>query len=130
MDQKRQGLRSTKKSLIVDDVAWDENNNKNNEVYIALKEVSVKIDSNQTGKFPTTSNRGMKYVMIFYVYDVNYILGAPIKNRSEVEFLRVYKKVYSELQSKGFKPNFHKMDNETSTELQVLRSGWQRNDHC
>ena len=60
----------------------------------------------------------MKYVMIFYAYDVNYILGAPTKNRSEAEFLRVYKEFYSELQSKCFKPHFNKMDNEASVELQ------------
>ena len=61
--------------------------------------------------------------MIFYVYDANYILGAPIKNRSEAEFLRVYEEVYDELQSKGYKPHFHKMDNETLTEIQEFIRG-------
>ena len=34
-----------------------------------------------TGKFPYTSTRGHKYVMIAYNYDGNNILAAPLKNR-------------------------------------------------
>ena len=32
----------------------------------------------------------MKYVMIFYIYDSNYVKGIPIKNFTEDEFLRAY----------------------------------------
>ena len=52
MDQKRQGLRSTKKDVEKDEVIQDENNEKSNEVYIALEEISGKIYSDQTRKFP------------------------------------------------------------------------------
>ena len=70
------------------------------------------------GKFPCTSNLGMKYVMIFYIYDANYIKGIPITNCTEDKFLHAYKEVYDELETKGLKPNFHKMDNKSSKEIQ------------
>ena len=76
LDQKSQGLRSTKPKIeknnakseikIEPDTPLQEpNNEKTNEVYIALEDIDGKIYSDQTGKFPRTSNRGMKYVMIF-----------------------------------------------------------------
>ena len=77
LDQKSQGLRSTKvkmeskienKSEIKiesDTLPQEPNNGKTNEIYIALEDIDGKIYSDQTGKFPRTSNRGMKYVMIF-----------------------------------------------------------------
>jgi hypothetical protein len=45
-------------------------------------------------------------------------MGIPIKNWSEQEFLRAYKEVYDDLENKGFKPKFHKLDNESSNEIQ------------
>ena len=54
----------------------------------------------------------MKYVMIFYIYDANYVEGIPIKNRTENEFLRTYKETYAKLTNKGYRPKFHKIDNE------------------
>ena len=49
----------------LDTVTQEPNNEKTNEVYIALEEVRGKVYRNQTGKSPRTLNRGMKYVMIF-----------------------------------------------------------------
>ena len=77
-----------------------------------------KVYSDQTGRFPHTSNRGMKYVMVFYVYDANYVCGIPMKNRSTDEFMRVYRDMYSMLKSKGYSPKLHKIDNETSKEVE------------
>ena len=42
----------------------------------------------------------------FYIYDANYIMGIPIKNQSEQEFLRAYKEVYDDLENKGLNQNF------------------------
>jgi len=41
------------------------------------------IARDQTGMFPRTSNRGNKYIYIFYVYDSNFIKGVPIKSRKK-----------------------------------------------
>eukprot|EP00957_Ditylum_brightwellii_P179027 13636913-Ditylum_brightwellii.AAC.1 len=55
-------------------------NIKTNFVFAALEEVNGRIYSNQTGAFPKVSNRGNRYIMVFYVYDANHIQGIPIKN--------------------------------------------------
>jgi hypothetical protein len=50
--------------------------------------------SNQTSHFPITSNQGNAYVLLFYVYDANYICLVPIKVWSQEELLRTYHKTY------------------------------------
>ena len=52
------------------------------------------IASDQTGAFPRVSNRGNKYICVFYIYDANYIKGLAIKSRHRSELLGAYKKVY------------------------------------
>ena len=76
------------------------------------------ICSDQTGMFPRISNRGMKYVCIFYIYDSNYIKSVPLKSRKKEELLQAYKDVYSFCQQRGFKPKLHKLDNETSKDVE------------
>ena len=46
-------------------ITQEPNNDKTNEAYIALEDIKGKIYSDLTGKFQSTSNLGMKYVMIF-----------------------------------------------------------------
>eukprot|EP00957_Ditylum_brightwellii_P078697 5983785-Ditylum_brightwellii.AAC.1 len=69
------------------------------------------------GAFPKVSNKGVRYVMVFYVYDTIYIKGIPIKNRITEEFQPEYEEMYSELTSKGFKPKMHKLNNKASCNL-------------
>ena len=56
-----------------------------------------KVFSDQTGRFPQTSSRGNKYIMIFYDYDSSAILAEPLKSRSEVELLRAFTKLHQHL---------------------------------
>ena len=62
----------------------------------------------------------MKYVMIFYIYDANYVKGIPIKNCTEDEFLQKYEETYAKLTNKGYRPKFHKTDNECSKEIETF----------
>jgi hypothetical protein len=75
------------------------------------------IYSNQTGRFPVTSSRGNRYIMIVYDYDSTAILAEPIKNRSEQEILRAYSKLHQYLTDRGLKPQLQKLDNECSAAL-------------
>ena len=68
--------------------------------------------SNQTKTFPKTSNRGMKYVCIFLIYDPTLIKGIPLKIRKKGEMVRAYKEIHLFFESRGHKPKLHKMDNE------------------
>ena len=66
LNQSNQGIRSTKTKQFTQgdaqiDIPNQENNNKKtHHVYIAMEDIKGKIYSNQTGKFPQTSSRGMK----------------------------------------------------------------------
>ncbi len=44
--------------------------------------VTGKIFTDQTGRFPITSSRGNKYVMICYDYDPNNIIAEPLKSHN------------------------------------------------
>ena len=46
-------------------------------------EITGKIYTDQTGRFPVTSSKGSKYLMVLYDYDSNAILSEPLKSRSE-----------------------------------------------
>ena len=60
-----------------------------------------RIYTDQTGRFPHHSSKGTKYVMVLYCYDANAILTEPLKNRTEAELSRAYKKLYEYLKAKG-----------------------------
>ena len=59
-------------------------------------------------------------MVIFYIFDANYIQLVPIKNRSKEELLRAYRKIYNWLVLRGFTPQLHKLDNETSHEVEAF----------
>ena len=76
------------------------------------------IASNQTGAFPRVSNRGHKYISVFYVYDANFVKGVPVKSRHCQELLRAYEKICKWCTVQGFKPQLQKMGNETSRDVE------------
>jgi hypothetical protein len=88
-----------------------------NLIFMQIHAIEGVISSDQTGRFPITSNRGNAYVIVFYVYDANYIRSISIRNRSKEELLRAYNEVYKWLLVRGFKPLLQKMDNEISHDV-------------
>ena len=58
-------------------------NKKTNMVFMSVQRPEGFIASNQTGKFPRMSNRGMQYICVFYIHDPGYIKGIPIKSRKK-----------------------------------------------
>ena len=80
-------------------------------------EITGKIYSDQTGRFPLTSSRGHKYIMIVYDYDSNSILAEPLKSRNELELLRAYTKIHHDLTTRGLKPVLQILDNEAPGKL-------------
>jgi hypothetical protein len=100
-------------------------NARTNHVFTQIHAINGVISSDQTGRFPITSNRGNAYVVVFYIYDANYICSIPIKSRSKEELLRAYHEVYEWLSVQGFKPLLHKMDNKTSHEVEKFIQGQQ-----
>ena len=85
---------------------------------MSIKRVEGYVASNQTGKFPRMYNKGMQYICVFYIYDPNYIKGIALKSREKEKLLRAYQEVYTFCKNRGFKPRLHKMDNETSKDVE------------
>jgi hypothetical protein len=69
------------------------------------------IHSDLTGRFPTTSAKGNKYVLVLYDYDTNNVLTEPMKSRGDQEMVRAYNKLIQELVDHGFKPRLQRLDN-------------------
>jgi hypothetical protein len=86
-------------------------------VYAKVIAITGQIYSDQTGRFPITSSKGNKYIMIVYDYNSTAILAEPIKNRSEQEILRAYSKMHQYLTDRRLKPQLQKLDNECSAAL-------------
>ena len=74
----------------------------------------------QTGNFSTQCSNSNKYAVIFYIYDANAILSYPLKNLSTDELLHVFHHVYAKLCVAGFKQQLHKLDNQSSTALEMF----------
>ena len=64
------------------------NNKKTHLVFMLVQKAEGYIASDQMGMFPRTSNRGMKYICVFYIYDPNFIKGIPLKSINKDELLR------------------------------------------
>jgi hypothetical protein len=128
MDQTRQGQRSTQSNptntsnannLFVHNDALPDHNNEGltNLVFMVIHDITGLVFSNRTVRFPITFNRGHAYLVIFYIYDANFIASVPIKNRTKQELLRAYQITSKYLSSHGFKPCLHKIDNKTSKDV-------------
>jgi hypothetical protein len=89
-------------------------------VFMKPVEITGLIFSDQTGRFPITSSRGNKDIMVVYDYDYNAILTEPLTSRTEMELLRAYTKLHTFLTEQGLKPVLQKLDNEAPGRLQTF----------
>ncbi len=48
--------------------------------FMTIIKISGMLFSNQSGGFPITYNRGNKYVIMFYIYNANFVKSVPIKS--------------------------------------------------
>jgi hypothetical protein len=128
LNQTRKNVRSTKpkKRHNTQEDAQDYEphiTERTNVVYTAIHTINGHTYTDLTGRFPTTSSRGYKYILVLYDYDGNSIQAEPMKNKSDAEAIGAYSRIYDELTSKGLKPKFQTMDNEASAALkQFLHS--------
>jgi hypothetical protein len=60
-----------------------------NYIYAAVMNTN-QIYTDLTGRFPTTSLSGNKYILILYDYDSNSVLSAPMKNRGDKGMVRAF----------------------------------------
>ena len=124
LDQQRKNLRSTKSPAPqIDDLELNlpiTDGLRTNAVYASIVTLPAPTGhtySDQTGRFPVQSSQGNEYVFVLYDFDSNAIFSEPMRNRTGIEILRCYKKIYELLVSRGLRPQLHKLDNEASTVL-------------
>ena len=70
-----------------------------------------------TGKFPYMSLDGNQAILVVYDYTTNAILVEPVKNFESSTICAAYEKVFTYLESKGFKPQFNVLDNQASSAI-------------
>ena len=99
-----------------------------NQLFLKVTECSNKIYTDQTGRFPVTSSRGNKYIMIAYDYYSNNILSEPIKSRTSLHFKNAYQTMRKFLFSRVLTPKTHVLDNECSKVLKLF-SWFRHNIH-
>ena len=102
---------------------WDECHHA---VYNLQDDLEQKMYTDQTGRFPATSYRGMQYIMVLYEPSKsNAILVEPMRNRTSGEMLAAYLKLTGRLAAAGIKPKMHVLDNECSAEFKkaIFKNG-------
>ena len=128
LDQTRKNQRSTKPKVTIEDT--DEHDivahppitdgKRTHFVYAAIVDApneSGRVYTDQTGKFPVTSRKGSKYIMVLYDYDSNAILTEPMTSKTGPEMIRAYTKLHDRLVASGLKPRLQWLDNEASAGL-------------
>ena len=119
LDQKRQGLDSTKIDTDIESPTISTSPQSSSNIYmdyIKIDDATLHVDL--SGKLPITSRSGYNYVLIMYNVDTNYIKAIPQKSRDAAEYIRVYNNALDFWKSHSITPQFVRIDNETSQDLE------------
>jgi hypothetical protein len=117
MNQRQHNIRSTSKAPIEKQQAPDTDLGTKTHLVYAVVVDQGQLYTDLTGKFLVRSSKVNSYVMVYYIYDWNYVKVIPMKSRSASEWVKAYESVHQELTVKGFKPKLQTLDNEASTAL-------------
>ena len=90
------------------------------DVYTKVYDVRNTVFSDQTGKFPTRSQRGNNYVIVMVDIDSNAILVEPMKIRKDPEITRTYRATMTRLKRAGIVPKKHVLYNEVSEAMKEI----------
>jgi hypothetical protein len=90
---------------------------KHRDIYVQIKDVNEMIYSDQTGRFPITSSKGHKYIMVLIEIDGNYISMEPMRSRDTDEIIRAYSTIIERLRKKHIIPRKQMLDNEAPQEF-------------
>ena len=66
-----------------------------NLVFFKTFDLSRKFYTDQTGRFPVTSIKDNKYILVTYHYDSNTIQAEPLKTTSSLDLTSAYQKLHS-----------------------------------
>ena len=77
-----------------------------------------RISTDQPGPLPT-SQSGNKYIMISINHDTNVIDAEPMPSKSAQSLINAYKLTQNYFAAKGYKPEYHRLDNECPEEFKA-----------
>ena len=97
----RQGIRSTTKEKNPLPTDTRSKTHKIEFEAITTSELKNMIGSDLAGRYPTTSARGHKYILVMYDHDANYTYAIPIKSREAPEIKRGFTEAYNHLTKNG-----------------------------
>ena len=103
--------------------------------YLQTIEYTGKFSTDQTGRFPVTSSRGSKYLMVLYYHDRNAISSEPLTSRNECELIRSNRILHAYLSNRGLTPQYQILDSEcpgglktflrkSSVKFQLCQHSW------
>ena len=112
--QQRQNMRSTKEKEEANAFDTKRPIERKRDVYVKVYDATKRpMYADQSGRFPVTSSRGHKYIMIAVEMDGNYIDAEPLKSRSMKDLTKAYQAVWKRWEATGVtSPNWHALDNE------------------
>jgi hypothetical protein len=116
LNQTRKNVRSTRSRMENCDTSQLKGK-KVRDVYTTAYDVRETMFSDQTGQYPTRSQRGNKYIMVMVEIDSNAILVEPMKSRKDAEMIRAYDALLLRLKRAGIVPKKHVLDNEVSENM-------------
>jgi hypothetical protein len=125
MRQKRSGVRKTNRRIEFEMIG---NKSEVREIELSIQQLKQKqkdvmtkvyrcngsVYSDQTGRFPFTSSRRCKYIMVMCEIDSNYILVEPMTSRKDKVMIATHKKMIERLRKMGLHPKMQHLDNEAS----------------
>jgi hypothetical protein len=94
MNQRRHNIRSTSKAPIEKQPTPDTDLGTNTHLVSAVVVDQGQLYTDLTGKFPVRSSKGNSYVMVWYIYDCNYIKVIPMKSGSASEWVKAYDSIH------------------------------------
>ena len=127
LEQEMKHLQSTKPEIPTD-IEQDFFPTQDNKVkecifkVIEMNELNQKSYMDLCGRFPYTSSRGSKYLLIVYDHDSNLIEGIPLKSRNASEITEKWKILYEKITKNAVQTKFWIIDNEASKLLKSALS--------
>ncbi|KAL7526429.1 hypothetical protein ACHAXR_001484, partial [Thalassiosira sp. AJA248-18] len=116
MKGQRQNFRSTKPASEQETKSPPIAAKKEHGMFVKIIDLKETMYSDQTGKFPYLSSRGMQYIMVAYHTDPNYIFAEPMRNRTERQMIDAYNNIVKKMKAGGLGIKLHILDNEISAE--------------
>jgi hypothetical protein len=122
LDQTRQGHRSTRRAniaTVIDEDDWGAE--EMDDEFLRCRVMPAKDlmnASDATGRFPMSTKSGWDYLLVSTLG--GYVHLQLLQDRTKGEYVRAYRLMYSYFKQYGHTPTIQRLDNESSTELELF----------